>query len=778
MELAYLGLFSKIFNWVLDRIFEPIFKWLSGLLNTVFTWIFEEILAPILLPIMEKSMNFMIDLTMRIFGNIIYSIFAGILKLIDYMETAFDIFIGIRDVKYYPNTANTSQYIEGSLIEVLLQQETISTIFWLLTAAGLAIALMLTIFATAKSSFDLDFENKRPVSKVLTAMMKTFIQFFIVPFFVYFMLMLSAEILKIASTAITGDTRTTLGRIVFVVASLNAATKTNYNASSNPSFVLGTSPQDKARYPFYIVDAQNGVQPKDYSNIDAVAEWFDVTKFDYLVGFMASIFLLFVIGVCLIIFVQRIFEIVLLYIVSPYFVSTMPLDDGERFGRWRDMFIGKCFTGFGSAIAMRLYMLVCQMIMGNNIRFSNATLGNSIEMDYIMKLFFLIGGAWAVFKSGPMITSILNSGAGQQETMSQTVVGGALYGHTIGKAMHAGSGALMSAFRGKSGEKELSADKAAKNRDAAQKFEGSKNDQKANTAAENPTNTWKKGVAPGRSNIKIGAHRAKTAASSGTTAQTAANSGAAAQTTAGSGTAAQSTGSTGATTPAGRPRRNAMSRDPQMMAAAKAATEAAAAKKSSSATGTAANTKKNFRIGSMIQSTYDDKGNHKIRVLGFGVNRDADGNTMGFKMPIMNLATARTAPGESMKLARIHVPGVVKVNSTLKDGKLNYSDVSILHGLGKYHSDESGSNVRILGGLGQYSQDKEGTHAGVAGIYRHHYEDGGSGVGIGKHITFKKSGDNLKSVKIGALEYSRTGVTKNSETSPKQPESGTPAGGK
>ena len=67
-------------------------------------------------------------------------------------------------------------------------------------------------------------------------------------------------------------------------------------------------------------------------------EDFNLADFDYLIGFIAAVFLLFTIAVCLIVFVQRVFELMLLYIVSPYFVCMIPLDDGERFGRWREMF--------------------------------------------------------------------------------------------------------------------------------------------------------------------------------------------------------------------------------------------------------------------------------------------------------------------------------------------------------------------------------------------------------------------------------------------------------
>lgn len=779
MELAYLGLFEKVFNWVLNKIFDPIFKWLSSLLNTVFTWIFEEILSPILLPILEKAFEFGYNLWIQIYGTIVYSLFAGILKLIDYMETAFDVFIGIRNVKYYPNGSGTGSYIEGSLVEILLQQKTVSTIFWLLTAAGLSIALLLTIFATAKSAFDLDFENKRPVSKVLTAMMKTFIQFFTVPFFVYFMLKLSAIILKIVSTAVTGDISTTLGRIVFVVASLNAAKTSGYNANDNPDFVLGTSSSDKSRYPFYIMNAQEGVTPKDYADIEAVKNVFDVTKFDYLIGILAAGFLLFVMAVCLITFVQRIFEIILLYIVSPYFVSTMPLDDGERFGRWRDMFIGKCFTGFGSAIGMRLYLLVCRMIMGNEIRFSEARLGSSIEMDYMMKLFFLIGGAWAVFKSGPTITSLINAGAGQQEGMTQGMIGGALYGHTIGTAMSAGKGALMSAFRGKSGERALSRKKNAMNSDPSQKFDGSKGDRMAK-AGVSKAGMAKNGVAKAGmkkpAGVTVGAANAqkRTSVSSGAGGNIAVGANRKTQTAGASNKSAMTGGK--AASGAGvtvKPGRLAMSKEPGMMQAAKAV----AAEKNfgkTPETSSAYKEKKNFQIGSLIQSTYDDNGNHKVRVFGFGVDKDASGKTMAFKMPIMNMKLQRAGEGQGMKLARLNVPGIVKINSNVQNGKLKYSDISVLHGMGSYHSSESGSGVSILGGLGQYSRDEEGTHKGFIGFQKHQFADGSKGfdagnfsyrrnehgktITAGNLISINSSQGRYDSIKIGAIKYNRSGV--------------------
>ena len=323
---------------------------------------------------------------------------------------------------------------------------------------------MLTIYATARSAFDLDFENKRPVSKVLAAMMKTFIQFFTVPFFVFFLLKLSAVILKGITGVLGFGGETTLGRIVFVIASLDASRTEGYNIS-NPGKGIKIGVTDAERAPFYNI---SGTGLKDYGRLMDVDEAFYLQDFDYLIGFIAAIFLLFTIGICLIIFVQRVFEICLLYLASPYFVCMIPLDDGEKFSRWREMFVGKCFTGFGSVVGMRLFLMICPIIMGNDITFGNEA---SPEMTYMIKLFFIAGGAWAVYKSGPMITSLISSQAGSSEASTAATVGGMLYAYTAGKMISKGQQLLRSPLGGTTREKQDKEGQGGKN-DQKGKFDG------------------------------------------------------------------------------------------------------------------------------------------------------------------------------------------------------------------------------------------------------------------------------------------------------------------
>lgn len=460
MEYAYLGLFQKVFEWVLSKILDPVIRFVSNLLTTVLSWLFEEVLAPILFPVLKDALQFFVDLWMLIYSRFIYLLFSGILKLIDYLEKAFDVFIGLENVTYTVD----GREISGTLVEVLMQQKAVSTAFWALTLGALGLSLLLTIYATVKSAFDLDFENKRPVSKVLAAMMKTFIQFFTVPFFVFFLLKLSAVILKGITGVLGFGGETTLGRIVFVIASLDASKTEGYNIS-NPGEGIKIGVTDAERAPFYNI---SGTGLKDYGRLMDVDEAFYLQDFDYLIGFIAAIFLLFTIGICLIIFVQRVFEICLLYLASPYFVCMIPLDDGEKFSRWREMFVGKCFTGFGSVVGMRLFLMICPIIMGNDITFGNEA---SPEMTYMIKLFFIAGGAWAVYKSGPMITSLISSQAGSSEASTAATVGGMLYAYTAGKMISKGQQLLRSPLGGTTREKQDKEGQGGKN-DQKGKFDG------------------------------------------------------------------------------------------------------------------------------------------------------------------------------------------------------------------------------------------------------------------------------------------------------------------
>ncbi|MEG2427445.1 MAG: hypothetical protein RSB58_03245 [Clostridium sp.] len=423
MNLIYLGIFEKVFNWIMDKILMPVFNFLSSILNTVFTFIFNKILSPILLPLLEKIFRWALELVLNVLGSIFYFILQTLLKIIDYMQIAFDIFIGLRPVTL---TQGGKPY-SGSLLAVLAHLDSVRIAFLAITLAGLGLAFLLTIFSVTRSAIDLDFENKRSVGKVMTDFFKCCLRFMMVPVLMVFMLQFSVIVLAGFNTALTqGKAGTsTLGSTIFVISSLNAARDEKYNVGyTGTGQVQNIGTEDALRKDFYYNDVNRNYKNSVIVGGDGSDEnqgLFKFGKFDYLTGYASSIFLILILAMCLVVFIQRIFEILILYIVSPYFVAMMPLDGGEKFDQWRELFIAKFFTGFGSAIGMRLYLMLVPIVMGNTLRFTE---GNSPESDYIIKLLFILGGAWAIYKSGSTVTSLLSAQAGSSEQATGAMAGG------------------------------------------------------------------------------------------------------------------------------------------------------------------------------------------------------------------------------------------------------------------------------------------------------------------------------------------------------------------
>ena len=93
--------------------------------------------------------------------------------------------------------------------------------------------------------------------------------------------------------------------------------------------------------------------------------------------------------------------------MSPLYVSTIPLDDGAIFARWRELFIAKFFSGFGSIFAMKYYLMVVPYFTSSNLMLYDSKLPNGTMIDNVLRVFLIVGGAWAVYHGQTLIMDIL-----------------------------------------------------------------------------------------------------------------------------------------------------------------------------------------------------------------------------------------------------------------------------------------------------------------------------------------------------------------------------------
>ena len=418
--MAYLGFWSDPVGWVMEKIMDPVFNFVGGLLNSAFTWLFRTILAPILKNVLIPLTIEIAKLLLEALSGVFYGLMAEVWRFLDSMEQAYNIFIGIDQV-----TITTGEKTSDpmTLLEALYSMQTIRNAFWYIFIVALVMLFMFTIYSVAKSIFDMETEKPHTVSHVMNSFLRACVQFLIVPLFVLFMIRFSGVLVTTLDNAVqqTGSSaNATIGSTLFVISSLDASTKSEYNistASADMKTKLGI--EDDARRDYYTNGSKKHPE-KTYWNTKQVEEDFVYSKFDFIVGLGVGVFVFIVMVSNSVVFIQRIFDMLLLYLAAPFFVSTMPLDDGERFKRWRELFLGKSISGMGGIVAMKLYLLIVPVVISGNITFTSLA-SESTETTYVLKILFLLGGAWAATKSGSMVTGLISSAAGSSESQAASV---------------------------------------------------------------------------------------------------------------------------------------------------------------------------------------------------------------------------------------------------------------------------------------------------------------------------------------------------------------------
>lgn len=409
-------------------------------LSRVFEFIFNDVMAPILTDILTVFVNFFMNVIWTIFCDLFLSLFVSLCSLVDFVESIFNVFAGLAPVIY--NDPNYSEPRTMSLLDVMFEMEAITQAFWMITIVSVAVCVLFTVYKTIKSISDMVLEDKNPISKVLTDAMKAGVTFFMIPLLCVMMLQLSSIVTQQTQLAFKsaqgGDT--SIGTIIFLSATMEADKKT-----TDPKDMLTGVINMRERQPSFDDEIREKYMkdPTLYQNLDQVKKDFHAGNVNYIVGFFSVIIVLFILLLSIIMFIRRLFELLLLYIVSPLFVSTIPLDDGATFARWREMFIAKFFSGFGMIFSMKYYMMVIPFICSSGLELYPADMAYGSTINTVLQLFVIIGGAWAVYKSQSLILELLNPEAAEAEQQSAALMTGMAMG-----AVSTATGGVGSAISG------------------------------------------------------------------------------------------------------------------------------------------------------------------------------------------------------------------------------------------------------------------------------------------------------------------------------------------
>ena len=228
-------------------------------------------------------------------------------------------------------------------------------------------------------------------------------------------------------------TESVLGRTCMLSGSFSAAKNSKYNES--PDIM------DSLRRPYY-------TGSKDIFSIGVAENDFDVSfeSWNHIVVIIEEAILIFEFLKILINCVARVFNIILLYVTAPGFVSVMPLDDGGKFKQWCTAFIIQSLSIFGTFIAVRLLMIFIPLILkGELVLFASGA------KNMTAKIVMIIGICFTAQKAGGLISGILADNAGYQSLLAGDVGSGAVSsglaigGKVLGAAAKVGKGVLGAA---------------------------------------------------------------------------------------------------------------------------------------------------------------------------------------------------------------------------------------------------------------------------------------------------------------------------------------------
>ena len=206
-----------------------------------------------------------------------------------------------------------------------------------------------------------------------------------------------------------------MDRYLFLMATMRAAKNADYN--QNPSLT------DPLRGAYYYGE-------KSIYDLDTVNEDFDIgiAALDYIVLFLTCFKLLQTLITIILNCVGRVFNMLLLYLISPLIVAVSPLDDGAKFKQWVTAFIVQSFSVFGTVISMRVLLLFMPLVTDSGlVLFSNPI------ANLLTKLVIILAAFEVAEKATNLITGILADNAGWQSITAGDMSGTAKSAVALGQ---------------------------------------------------------------------------------------------------------------------------------------------------------------------------------------------------------------------------------------------------------------------------------------------------------------------------------------------------------
>lgn len=382
--------------------------WDTGIgkvLQTALEKIFETLVSP-LVAVLKVLLSILAEIIYFLISDTLINILYVLLRIVDFCEGIFNIFAGIEPVNAYGE--------EMYLLDAFISHNTIQNALVMITIVAVIVCFVFTLYSLGKSIGANIVENKKPVGHIMGQALKACIAFLLVPLMCYFGVQLSSTLLTSTSRAITtsmgSDEETPFSTVLFLSGTFGGDADDSYNEGARADYLSNKKSiynrTDISRdFPMQEFDNHSNVFESMFAVDGSEPEAYQagLGAYNYILVYCEAIFTIIVMLCSVLVFIRRIIEVILLYIVSPFFVASIPLDEGATFKRWREMFIGKLISGFGTVFTMKIVLLLVPVFMKSSFKFAD-----DMMVDAIIKTLFAVGSILAAYKSQHTILEAFN----------------------------------------------------------------------------------------------------------------------------------------------------------------------------------------------------------------------------------------------------------------------------------------------------------------------------------------------------------------------------------
>ncbi len=394
------------------------------------------------------------------FQELILLLFLWILRMIDGLMEIFSAISGITDVTYQGTRVN--------IIEFLVSNSTVGTIFWCIFILAVGLTCIFTIVAIVKNMI----ANNRNVTSILGKFFLALLGTMAMLVVVYLGILISNAVLQLVAEIFQISNTTKLSNALF-----NACVGDWLNGYSIAEIDI-TSFSVENIFGDYKTAAL-GIWPKSWKYDGMV----NPQTFLYLPAIVSSIALLFALILAVLNLAKRVYEIVFMFLVMPLSMSTISLDDGARFKAWRETFVTKVILAYGTVFAVNIFILLLPLITKMHID------GVGDFANKLFLIFMIVGGAMVIPAGQALFARLF----GQADDMR---AGGgffhsAMYGGRIAGAMTLGMAMKMAKGGAWLGKKVFSKRSNSNAENNSNTSEGSDQYTETDSATENDSDESK-----------------------------------------------------------------------------------------------------------------------------------------------------------------------------------------------------------------------------------------------------------------------------------------------